>query len=136
MNNQSKIHQNSTSKCSKIEVLGGSGRLLGGSRAAPWWLLLQAREPILVPFKGASRASRGGPWSDLGKLLGALEEPYGDQVGPKGPSEARKKQRLQESRFERLLEPSNSRNSRISEAKTEPSWIEIGTKINLMLKTA
>ena len=79
------------------------GRLPGSFRAAPG--RLQAREAILVPFKGALGASRGDSWSDLGKLLGALEEPYGDQVGPKGPSEARKKQRLQESRFERLLEP-------------------------------
>ena len=65
---------------------------------------LQARDPILGTFKGASGASKGGSWSDLGKLWGALKGPYGDQVGLRRPPEARKKRRLQEPNFEGLLE--------------------------------
>ena len=60
--------------CSKIGILGGAERVLSCSQAAPGQPLgrLQTREAILIPFEGAQGASRGGSWSDLVKLLGAL----------------------------------------------------------------
>ena len=103
--NPSYILRKSTSKCCKIEILGGSGRLPGGSWVAPG--RLNIREPTLVPFEGASGASGGGSCSDLSKLLAALEEPYGDQVRLRRAPEARKKRRLQESNFEDLDKSEN-----------------------------
>ena len=88
-------------KMSKIELPGASRRLPGDSRAAPG--RLQARETIWVRFQGASGASGSGSLRDPGKLLLALGDPCGHQIGPKRPPEARKKRRLKESIFEGLL---------------------------------
>ena len=76
------------------------------------------------------------PWGDLGRLLGAQEGPYADKVGPERLPKAIKKRRLKQSNLEGLLESQKFGKTWIAEAKIESSWMNIGTKIDLMLKTA
>ena len=66
----------------------------------------------------------------------AQERSYGDQVKSKRSSEAIRKRRLKQSNNEELLELQKYKKAWTSEAKLKSSWMTIGIRIDLMLKTA
>ena len=135
MKNQSNIDRQSRLKSCKIEVLGVSGRLLDGSRAAPGWLLAVSR--LENRFWYHLRAPRVPPGAVPGAILGSSWAPWRDLMGTNlGPGDLPKREKTNAYKNQKLKvsgNPNKSEKSWISEAKMEPNWMNIGTKIHLML---